>query len=207
MKFKNIFGHLKNIITHKYWVYYYGRKLGVNRWQLLIHDISKFSPIEFWESIKYYQGTSSPIPPCKAVNGYSKAWQHHKGRNPHHYEYWTDNYDSGTTLIPMPLKYVEEMLADWFAAGRTYQGKGFTFGSQYNWWQTKKASNPAIHPLTIELIDKFFEKTNNSYTVEDNEYYTHSFDELYTWKCGIICDKLNYISLIMNKYSWNNKLN
>ena len=200
MKFKGIFGHIKNIITHKYWVYYYGRKLDVSRWQLLMHDISKFSSIEFWESVKYYQGTSSPIPPCKAANGYSKAWQHHKGRNPHHYEYWTDNYDSGTTLIPMPLKYVEEMLADWFAAGRTYQGKNFTFDKQYNWWQTKKASNPAIHPLTMELIDFFFDtayewKLNNT----DNP--------LESWNYGMDYEKNLYEWKIRFKDTWNNKLN
>ena len=156
-KIKNVFGHLRNILVHKYWVLYYGRIIGVNWWRLLMHDMSKFSPTECWESVRYYQGTSSPIPPCKADQGYSEAWQHHKGRNPHHYEYWTDNYDSGTTLIPMPVEYVEEMLADWMAAGRTYMGNKFTFIGQANWWQNKKKTNPAIHPLTIALIDDFFD--------------------------------------------------
>ena len=197
---KNIFGHLKNIITHKYWVYYYGRKLGVNRWQLIMHDMSKFSPIEFFESIKFYQGTSSPIPPCKKANGYSKAWQHHKGRNPHHYEYWTDNYDSGTTIIPMPIKYIEEMLADWFAAGRTYQGKNFTFDSQYNWWQTKKASNPAIHPLTMRLIDLFFETVY--------EWKLNNIDNpLEAWDYGMDYEKDLYEWKIRFKDAWNDKLN
>lgn len=153
-----IFGHLRNIIVHKYWVYHFGRKLGISRWRLLKHDLSKFSPIEFWESIKFYQGTSSPIPPCKNANGYSNAWQHHKGRNPHHYEYWTDNYDSGTTLIPMPFECLCEMLADWCAAGRTYQDKLWDFRSQCDWWEHKKTLNPSIHPLTIKRIDLFFDK-------------------------------------------------
>lgn len=151
-----IFGHLRNVLVHKFWVCYFGRKLGLNWWRCLMHDMSKFSPTEFWESVKYYQGTSSPIPVCKKENGYSNAWQHHKGRNPHHYEYWTDNYDRGMTLIPMPLKYVEEMIADWLAAGRTYHGKGFTYESEKNWWLNKKKMNPSIHPETIKLIDNFF---------------------------------------------------
>ena len=58
---KNAFGHLRNILVHKYWVYYFGRKLGIGRWRLIKHDISKFSFTEFIESVKYYQGTSSPI--------------------------------------------------------------------------------------------------------------------------------------------------
>jgi hypothetical protein len=153
MKF---FGHLRNILVHKYWVCHFGRMFGLSWWRCFAHDLSKFSCKEFWESIKYYQGTSSPIPVCKRENGYSEAWQHHKGRNPHHYEYWTDNYDSGTTLIPMPYEYFVEMMADWCAAGRTYQGENWTFKSQRLWWEDKKTKNPAIHPMTMNLIDKFF---------------------------------------------------
>lgn len=155
-KLKNTFGHLRNILVHKYWVFHFGNKLGMSWWQLFKHDLSKFSPIEFKESVKYYQGTSSPIPACKKENGFSRAWQHHKGHNPHHYEHWTDNYDTGMTLIPMPFKYVEEMLADWFAAGRTYQGKTFTIEGQRGWWSHKKTLNPSINPHTIALIDAFF---------------------------------------------------
>lgn len=154
---KNIIGHFRNVIIHKYWVYHYGRKLNIDKWQLLKHDLSKFSPIEFKESVLYFKGESSPIPECKKCNGYSKAWQHHKGRNPHHYEYWTDNYDNGTTTIPMPYKYVMEMIADWMAAGRTYMGHSFTFAGQVDWWNRKKETLPKIHPLTIKLINEFFD--------------------------------------------------
>lgn len=153
---KAFFGHLRNILVHKFWVCYFGRQLGLSWWRCLMHDMSKFSPTEFWESVKYYQGTSSPIPACKKENGYSEAWQHHKGRNPHHYEYWTDNYDMGTTLIPMPFDCVNEMIADWCAAGRTYQGKNWSLRSQMEWWENKKKMNPSIHIKTRELLDIFF---------------------------------------------------
>lgn len=153
---KNIFGHLKNILTHKFWVCYFGRKIGLSWWRCLMHDMSKFSLTEFWESVEYYQGTSSPIPICKKDKGYSKAWQHHKGHNPHHYEYWTDNYDTQMTLIPMPFEYIEEMIADWCAAGRTYQGKKWTFDSQCEWWEHKKTLNPSIHLKTQRILNAFF---------------------------------------------------
>lgn len=152
-----LFGHLRNIIVHKYWVYQFGSMMGISSWRLLMHDISKFSPIEFWESVKYYQGTSSPIPACKKDKGYSNAWQHHKGHNPHHYEYWTDNYDTGMTLIPMPFECIEEMIADWCAAGITYSGDNWSLKSQREWWENKKEMNPSIHPETIHIIDAFFE--------------------------------------------------
>lgn len=88
----NTFRHFKKVCTHKHWVFYYCCKVGIP-FQGLIHDLSKFSPTEFWESVKYYQGTSSPIDACKKENGWSAAWMHHKGRNKHHYEYWQDNFE------------------------------------------------------------------------------------------------------------------
>ena len=146
--------HLKKILTHKYWVFYYCCKCGLV-WQGIKHDMSKLSPIEFIESVKYYQGTSSPIDACKKENGYSMAWQHHKGRNPHHYEYWTDNYDSGTTCIKMPYKYAVEMFCDYIAAGRAYMGKKFSWKSELNWWDNKRAT-AKMHPKTKEFIDRLF---------------------------------------------------
>ena len=47
-----------------------------------------------------------------------------------------------------------EMLADWFAAGRTYIGNNFTLQHEVAWWYLKRESI-AIHPATIEWIDMF----------------------------------------------------
>lgn len=150
------FGHLKTVLTHKWWVFYYACKLGIP-WQGFMHDMSKFHPTEFFESVKYYKGTSSPIPECKKDKGYSEAWLHHKGRNPHHYEYWTDNYDLGTNAVKMPYKYVLELIADYLAAGRTYRGKNFTFTDEWDWWIMKRANfTLKIHPDTMEIITKIF---------------------------------------------------
>lgn len=76
--FVNTFKHFKKICIHKYWVFYYCCKAGIP-FQGLIHDLSKFSPTEFIESIKYYQGTSSPIDACKKDKGWSAAWMHPNG--------------------------------------------------------------------------------------------------------------------------------
>ena len=134
-------------------MFYYCCKFGIPL-QGITHDLSKFSPTEFLESIKFYQGgKSSPIPAAKKAQGYSLAWQHHKGRNKHHYEYWTDNYDSGTTCIKIPYKYVLELVADYLAAGRTYRGKNFTFVDEYEWWMKCKDYRK-IHEDTKQLITK-----------------------------------------------------
>ena len=56
-------------------------------------DLSKYGITEFCSSAKYFQGNRSPIDAEKEETGYSLAWQHHKGHNPHHWEYWIDNID------------------------------------------------------------------------------------------------------------------
>lgn len=154
--FRKFFGHLWMIIKHKSWVFYYACKLGIPI-RGFFHDFSKFSPVEFFESVRYYTGTSSPINACKADKGYSLAWQHHKGRNPHHYEYWLDRFDEGGVPILIPFKYVVEMTADWLAAGKAYQGKNFTFRREMEWWKTKRELvQKSMHPSIIKFFDKAF---------------------------------------------------
>lgn len=152
IKIRNIYKHFILICKHKYWVAYYCFKCGLY-WQGLIHDLSKFSWIEFWESIRYYQGTSSPINAAKKDKGYSLAWQHHKGRNPHHYEYWTDNYDSGTSCIKIPYKYAVELICDYLGAARTYCGKYFSYKGEYDWWINKlNTKPPKMHKDIIQFV-------------------------------------------------------
>ena len=150
---KNALGHLKTVLIHKYWVFRYAKQLGIP-YQGLLHDLSKFSWIEFSESAKFYQGgKSSPINAAKEAQGYSLAWQHHKGRNPHHYEYWTDKYDVGTIALKMPFKYVVEMIVDYLGAGKVYQGKAFTLKGEYDWWKTKlKECPPKMHIETQNFV-------------------------------------------------------
>ena len=153
-KFKylvNIFKHFKTIMIHKFWVFYYCCKARII-WRGIVHDISKFSPTEFFESVKFYQGNVSPIVKSKEVQGYSKAWLHHKGLNKHHYEYWQDNFDSGTTHLQMPFIYALECVCDYLGAGRAYQKKKFTYAGEYEWWLSKVSSGIAMDEHTKKFI-------------------------------------------------------
>ena len=148
MQLANIYKHLKKILVHKYWVARYCFKASLY-WQGITHDLSKFSPTEFIESVEYYQGDRSPIDACKEDKGYSLAWLHHRGRNPHHYEYWVDNFDKcyagePLTLLEMPYKYVLEMLCDYLGAGRAYYGESFSYKKEYDWWKNFKQDNCAM---------------------------------------------------------------
>ena len=105
-----IFNHISTILKHKWFVYVYCKEMGIT-WRGIKHDLSKFHPTEFLESLKYYQKGSSPIPRCKKDKGYSNAWFHHRGHNDHHYEYWVDNLDNGGVSVKMPYDAMLEMEA------------------------------------------------------------------------------------------------
>lgn len=152
---KNAWAHLRKVQTHRKWVHHYCKALGIPM-QGWLHDLSKYSPIEFFESVKYYQGSRSPIDACKEVNGYSMAWFHHRGRNKHHYEYWVDNFDKGCTTNIMPKKYFLELIADYLGAGRAYLGDNFTFTKEYEWWQAKRKNPMKMDPVQMAMLDTIF---------------------------------------------------
>lgn len=153
LSWTGFWGHIRTILLHKWFVFRYSCYLGIPG-RGLVHDLSKFHPIEFWEGVRYWTGVASPIATCKTLTGQSKAWLHHKGRNPHHYEYWIDYLDHGGIPQVMPFKYVVELLADYLAAGRTYNGKKFTLQGEYEWWRRKvKYGTPKMHPATEEFVD------------------------------------------------------
>ena len=102
--FLNFFGHLHTVNQHRLKVFILCCKAGIPI-QGLLHDLSKYSPTEFLEGIKYYaKGKYSPIINAKKDQGYSKAWLHHKGRNKHHHEYWFD-YAAPLKAPVIPYKY------------------------------------------------------------------------------------------------------
>jgi len=145
--------HLKTVLIHKWYVFIYMCRCGYV-YRGIIHDMSKFSWTEFFESVKYYNGTVSPIDMCKKDKGYSLAWLHHRGRNKHHYEYWVDYLDQGGKPIEMPRKYAIELICDWIAAGKTYShnvGKKFTYTDELEYvkWKLKSAN---MHPNTKSYV-------------------------------------------------------
>lgn len=103
-------GHLKTITHHRHLVMRGCFRMGLI-WQGLTHDLSKYSPTEFLAGVRYYQGDRSPNTAEREANGYSLAWMHHKGRNRHHFEYWTDLSPKTRTYEPvdMPVRYLCEM--------------------------------------------------------------------------------------------------
>lgn len=147
-----LFNHTKTITLHKLKVASLCYKMGLIK-QGLLHDLSKYSWVEFSSGVKYYQGYRSPIDAEKEVLGYSHGWLHHKGRNKHHWEYWTDKNKDGFYPIAVPYRYVAEMICDRVAATKIYQGKDYTESSPYNYF-INGIDRIYMHPETAKQIEE-----------------------------------------------------
>ena len=148
----NFIGHLRTILHHKNLVRHYCFKAGLYK-QGIMHDWSKYSPTEFWRGARYYQGNRSPNAAEREAKGYSAAWMHHKGRNRHHFEYWTDLSPVTRTYEPvdMPVRYLCEMVADRIAACKTYQGAAYTDASPLQYLDRANESR-LVHPQTMKRL-------------------------------------------------------
>lgn len=156
---KNALGHFRTITNHKLLVMKYCFKVGLYK-QGLLHDLSKYTWIEFSAGIKYYKGYVSPNGIQKKVEGLSTAWLHHKGRNKHHFEYWIDygiNAEEGLKGMKMPVKYVVEMFIDRMSASMNYQKEKYTDKSPLEYYE-KRAEYYLLHEDTRKQLEFLLNK-------------------------------------------------
>ncbi len=152
----NLWGHLNTITRHRHQVIANCAKAGI-LWQGLRHDLSKYSLTELSSGAKYYSdGGRSPNEREREEIGYSKAWLHHKGRNRHHFEYWTDYdpVDKKLRPVKMPLRYVIEMFCDRVAASKIYQKENYQPCHPLEYF-LKGKKNRMIHPETSDLLESW----------------------------------------------------
>lgn len=144
--------HLKVICHHRHLVIKHAAKAGIF-WQGLGHDLSKFSPVEFFTGAKYFLGNRSPNERERELFGYSSAWLHHKGRNKHHFEYWNDVNPKTKRYEPvkMPTRYLVEMFCDRVAASKIYQGKNYSNHHPLEYFNRGNAKN-VMHPETANKL-------------------------------------------------------
>lgn len=155
-----VWKHFKTITHHKLLVMKHCFRVGLY-WQGLTHDLSKYSPTEFWVGARYFQGDHSPNVEERNEYGYSLAWMHHKGRNKHHFEYWTDLIPQTRIYGPveMPTRYLVEMCMDRIAACKIYRGAAYTPADPVTYLRRAKES-PLIHPVTLKKLDFLLDMLN-----------------------------------------------
>lgn len=182
---KNALGHFKTITNHKLLVMKYCFKVGLYK-QGLLHDLSKYTWVEFSAGIKYYKGYMSPNGIQKKVEGLSTAWLHHKGRNKHHFEYWIDygiNPEEGIKGMKMPVKYVVEMFIDRMSASMNYQKEKYTDKSPLEYYDKRKEYY-LLHETTRKQLEFLLNKL-----AKDGEKETLKFIKREVLKEGFL-DKI-----------------
>lgn len=153
---RQLFKHWQTVHNHRKWVRHYCFLAGIP-WRGIVHDLSKYSPTEFFESARFWTGTDSPISRAKNTYGISYAWLHHRGRNSHHWAYWADNYSEGFTVHVMPRDDFVEMVCDFLGAAKTYSKDNFSYAQELNWWNKERdASCKAMHPINKRMLDIIF---------------------------------------------------
>ena len=157
IKLKNAWLHFRKIQTHRKWVRHYCFLAGIP-WRGITHDLSKYSPTEFWESVKFYVGASSPINEAKKEQGISYAWLHHKGRNRHHYEYWMDNFDKGGEARLMPCNDFVESVCDMLGASLAYSdgNKTNVFRACKKYWNDHQMRGCAMNEKNQAMMDRIW---------------------------------------------------
>jgi len=123
---------------------------GIPEEALFNHDASKFTEAEYPHYARQFHGDKGD------PDGFARAWLHHIHYNPHHWQHWIfpDGYSpTGSKIIsglmPMPVVYVREMVADWMGASRAYTGSW----DMSDWLNTHLIGDKIkAHPETIDLI-------------------------------------------------------
>ena len=147
-------GYLKyffTVLKHKYFVIVAGRKLGLGYIQLVLHDISKFLPVEF---IAYKRRFIDKDNTALGVMEFDYAWNHHQKNNKHHWQYWVVDLDN---FLLIPVKHLKEMAADYFAAARAYNG---AWPSSYiSWvWYSQHFHNVKMLSQSKEQLVVYLDK-------------------------------------------------
>lgn len=152
-KWQRFWGHLRTVHKHRKMVRKLCFKCGLY-WQGLTHDLSKYSPTEFWNGVKYFTGTASPHVGERKIKGYSDAWLHHHNRNKHHAEYWVDIVDGQAQPIEIPKKYLAEMICDRVAASKVYLGDKYTDAAPFEYYSSHRDENQfnKITRATLEAL-------------------------------------------------------
>ena len=117
--------------------------------QISNHDASKYEDDEFYPYLNHFYPTAGVE---DNEEKYDMAWNHHQKSNPHHWQYWILQKDSGEQkILNMPENYVIEMLCDW--SSFKYKNPKST---AYKWYNDNK-DKMMLSDNTRKLVEKYIE--------------------------------------------------
>ena len=144
--------YLRFFFRHKWYVYLASRKFKhITFRQVLAHDMSKLSHRQWIAYASNFSGDTDR-------DRYDGAVLEHYHRTKHHWQSWLLILPDGTiTMLPMPIRYIEEMICDWEAIGRI-DGKDDLLG-----FVLKNRYNMHLHFKTVRIIESILYEHYNGY--------------------------------------------
>ena len=113
------------------------------------HDMSKYEDEEFYPYLYHFYPSQAGV---DIEEEYDKAWNHHQKHNPHHWQYWILQKDSGEQkILDMPEKYVIEMICDW----HSFSIKN-PKSTAYQWWVDNQ-HKLMLSDKTKNLVNNYIE--------------------------------------------------
>jgi len=117
----------------------------------ITHDLSKFLPSEFFPYAKFFYNknrTKEYKQSDESDENFQKGWCYHQNRNKHHWNYWVSITRKDEIIaIPMPSKYIMQMIADW-------RGMSRKFGGDPGVYYLKNKDQMILHHETIKIIEE-----------------------------------------------------
>jgi Family of unknown function (DUF5662) len=175
MKLRAHWRYAGYVWRHKVFVFRAARRLGVP-WLGLLHDWSKLLPDEWFPYVESFYGGpfldgswgGKNQRPKAVADAFDRAYLAHVHRNKHHPYAWVAYVNplpqrtaalapgverpmATYTTLPMPERYVREMLADW--EGARLAGSDGAKGSTREWYAERGASLP-LHAETRVLVER-----------------------------------------------------
>ena len=151
---QNVDLHMKKISDHTHYVGEFCKQAGIPE-RGANHDASKWSAVELFESIYFYEGTRSPIDKANEVIGWSPAFTQHVRLNDHQLE--NSIYLNGGMVKPVEkvMDAAIETVCDFCGAAKAYMGDKFTFQGELEWWNKRLEmlqEAGTIHPKMAEFV-------------------------------------------------------
>jgi hypothetical protein len=165
---KPYLSYLVYLIRHKWYVFVECCKLGIP-WLGIIHDLSKFNPVEWLSAAPRYHGTKEQQEIAKGPYRYS--WLHHQKHNKHHWVYWV-------LYTPTPGHYLEAFAEQAHKSWSGWMQYLFSFGKLDAWlnWVTPNIKTKRWRRQMKTPYDELPEDEKESDRIEAREYLA-LFDE------------------------------
>lgn len=150
------------VIRHKWFVFLACCRMGMPL-RGVVHDWTKLLPREFFPYAKNFfnrdgsrrdvRDKTGAYDPNAQPDSFKQAWMHHQ-RNRHHWQAWVSIGDGGNlTALPMPRRFVKEMVADWAGAGRAISG----CKNPRPWWEAN-GHKMVLHDDTESLVELILDR-------------------------------------------------